>query len=208
VAARTVAQHRRPDPISGPEGNEHLTAMTGAVLLVGFAIEGLTILELHRLLWLHFALGFLLCVPVALKIGSTLYRFARYYSRAQPYVRKGPPAPLLRVIGPLVIITSVTVLATGVILAIVGPAGEGNWLLLHKAAFILWFGVMTIHVVAYAPRLPRLLVPARRGRPSPATAPGAAARYLTLAVALAGGVLVAAVTMHLSGQWTGGFGFR
>jgi hypothetical protein len=208
VAARSVAQHRRPSPVSGPEGNEHLTAMTGAVLLVGFAVEGATILEVHRFLWLHFALGFLLCGPVLLKIGSTLYRFARYYARSEPYVRKGPPAPLLRVLGPLVICTSVAVLGTGVILAIVGP-GSGNWLFLHKVAFVLWFGVMTIHVVAYAPRLPRLLLRGRSpGRPGPSAAPGSAARYLALGLALAGGVLVAAVTTHLSAQWSAGISFR
>jgi hypothetical protein len=199
MTARTVAQHRRPRPVASPEGNEHLTAMTGAVLLVGFAIEGLTILQLHRLLWLHFVVGFLLLGPVTLKICSTLYRFARYYTRSQPYVRRGPPAPLLRILGPLVVLTSLAVLGTGVILAYVGP-GPGNWLFLHKVSFVLWFGVMTIHVCAYAPRLPRLLRRDRR-RASPATAPGGAARYLALAAALAVGVLVAAVTMHLSGQW-------
>jgi hypothetical protein len=199
VAARTVAQHRRQGPAASPEGNEHLTAMTGAVLLVGFAIEGLTILQLHRLLWLHFVVGFLLLGPVTLKICSTLYRFARYYTSSQPYVRRGPPAPLLRILGPLVVLTSLAVLGTGVILAYVGP-GPGNWLFLHKVSFVLWFGVMTIHVCAYAPRLPRLLRPGRRAA-GPAAAPGGAARYLALAVALAAGVLVAAVTMHLSGQW-------
>jgi hypothetical protein len=199
MTARSVAQHRRSRPAASPEGNEHLTAMTGAVLLVGFAIEGLTILQLHRLLWLHFVVGFLLLGPVTLKICSTLYRFARYYTRSQPYVRRGAPAPLLRVLGPLVVLTSLAVLGTGVILAYVGP-GPGNWLFLHKVSFVLWFGVMTIHVCAYAPRLPRLLRPGRRSA-GPAAAPGGAARYLALAAALAAGVLVAAVTMHLSGQW-------
>jgi hypothetical protein len=176
--------------------------MTGAVLLIGFAVEGATILELHRLLWLHFAVGFLLIGPVLLKIGSTMYRFARYYSGSEPYLRKGPPAPLLRVLGPLVILTSLGVLATGVVLAVVGP-DQGNWLFLHKASFVLWFGVMTVHVVAYVPRLPRLLAPGRiRG---PASAPGAPARYLALGGALAGGVLVAALAAHLSSQWNGGF---
>jgi hypothetical protein len=207
VASRTVAQHRRARELSGPEGNEHLTAMTGAVLLAGFAVEGATILALNRLLWLHFALGFLLCGPVALKIGSTLYRFARYYAGSAPYVRKGPPAPMLRVLGPLVVCTSVAVLGTGVILAFAGP-GSGPWLFLHKVSFIGWFGVMTIHVLAYAPRLPRLLLRRRNrdGTQAPAAAPGGAARYLALALALAAGVLVAAVTMHLSGQWGGGTG--
>jgi hypothetical protein len=204
VISRTAAQHRRVRPVSGPEGNEHLTGITGAVLLVGFAIEGLTIVSLHRFLWLHFALGFLLCGPVVLKIGSTLYRFARYYSGSTPYIRKGPPAPILRVLGPLVICTSVAVLGTGVILAIVGP-GSGNWLFLHKVSFVLWFGVMTIHVLAYAPRLPRLLLSRRNrdGSPAPSAAPGGPIRYMALGLAIAAGVLVAAVSMHLSGQWTG-----
>jgi hypothetical protein len=196
--------HRRCVPAAGPEGNEHLTAMTGAVLLIGFAVEGATILELHRLLWLHFAVGFLLIGPVLLKIGSTMYRFIRYYARSQPYLRKGPPAPLLRLLGPLVVLTSLAVLATGVVLAVVGP-GSGSWLFLHKASFVLWFGVMTVHVVAYAPRLPRLLTPSRARGPVPARAPGAVARYLALSGALAGGIAVAALASHLSSQWNGGF---
>jgi hypothetical protein len=209
VQTGTPSQHRRPRPASGPEGNEHLTAMTGVVLLIGFAIEGFTVLEIHRLIWLHFVVGFLLIGPVLLKIGSVLYRFARYYTRSQPYVRKGPPAPLLRLLGPLVVLTSVAVLGTGVMLAVVGPGGQGNWMFLHKASFVLWFGVMTIHVAAYAPRLPRILL-ARRGgqRPGPATAPGGTARYGALIGALAGGVLVAALTMHLSNAWNGGFSFH
>jgi hypothetical protein len=202
VQMRTSAQHRRSSPADGPEGNEHLTAMTGAVLLVGFAVEGLTILELHRLLWLHFAVGFLLIGPVLLKVGSTMYRFARYYAGSQPYLRKGPPGPLLRILGPLVVLTSVAVLGSGVVLAVVGP-GNSSWLFLHKASFVLWFGVMTVHVVAYAPRLPRLLAPGRARRP--AGAPGAPARYLALTAALAAGVAVAALASHLSSQWNGGF---
>jgi hypothetical protein len=209
VQTRTAAQHRRQAPPPGPAGNEHLTAMTGVVLLVGFAVEGLTILEIHGLIWLHFAVGFLLIGPAALKIGSTLYRFARYYSRSEPYVRRGPPAPLLRLLGPLVVLTSVAVLGTGVMLAVVGPGGQGNWMFLHKASFVLWFAVMTVHVAAYAPRLPRLLRRQHsRPDPGPAAAPGGAARYLAVGSALAVGVLVAALAMHLSDAWNGGFGFH
>lgn len=209
MQTRAVPQHRRPLPPSGPEGNEHLTAMTGAVLLIGFAVEGFTILEIHRLIWLHFAVGFLLIGPVLLKIGSTMYRFFRYYTRAEPYVRKGAPAPLLRILGPLVVLTSVAVLGTGVMLALVGPGAQGNWMFLHKASFVLWAAVMTIHVVAYAPRLPRLLLGARaRPQPGPAAAPGAVARYLAVSGALAGGLLIAVLAMHLSNSWNGGFAFH
>jgi hypothetical protein len=195
------ARHRADSGDAGAAGNEKLTAMTGAVLLLGFAIEGLTVLEINRLLWLHFVLGLLLIGPVLLKVGSTGYRFARYYTGARPYVRKGPPAPLLRVLGPLVILTSVAVLGTGVILAAAGR-GSGPWLLLHKASFILWFGAMTVHVLNYAPRLPRLLA-ARYSPPGQAetAVPGALARWLLLVASLAVGVAVAAVTMQLSAKW-------
>jgi hypothetical protein len=192
--------HRRETRATGVEGNAKLTAMTGAVLLLGFAIEGITILEVHRLLVVHFLVGLLLIGPVLLKIASTLYRFVRYYTGSRPYVRKGAPAPLLRVLGPLVILTSLAVLGTGIILAVAGP-GNGPWLFLHKASFILWFGVMTIHVLNYAPRLPRLLS-ARSGYDDRVAAVAdSSARWLALALALAVGVGVAAVTLQMSGKW-------
>jgi hypothetical protein len=175
--------------------------MTGAILLIGFAVEGFTILEIHRLIVLHFIVGFLLIGPVLLKIGTTGYRFVRYYTGSAPYVRKGPPSPVLRVLGPLVILTSVAVLGTGVILAVVGP-GNGQWLFLHKASFILWFGVMTIHVLNYAPQLPRMLTarPHRGGQRAPLLLSGSA-RWLALVMAVAVGVGVAALATHLSAQW-------
>lgn len=198
MTARILPQQYRDISAGGPEGNEKLTAMTGVVLLIGFAVEGATILALRQLLILHFVVGMLLIGPVGLKICSTGYRFVRYYTGAAPYVRKGPPAPVMRVLGPLVICTSLAVLATGVMLAVAGPH-RGSWLFLHKASFVLWFGVMTIHVVTYAPRLPRLLLPGRT-HSAPAI-PGGRARWLLLAASLTVGILVAAVTLHLSARW-------
>ena len=80
-----------------PRGNERLTAMTGTVLLVLFIVECLTLLNLGGYLTLHVFLGMLLLGPVSLKIGSTLWRFTRYYTGSEPYVRKGTPTPLQRV---------------------------------------------------------------------------------------------------------------
>ena len=203
VVARNVPRHRQQGGAAGVLGNEKLTAMTGTILLLGFFVEGLTVLEVRRLLFVHILVGALLIGPVLLKIASTGYRFVRYYTRAQPYVRKGPPAPVLRVLGPLVIATSLAVLGTGIALVVAGP-GNGNWLFLHKVSFILWFGVMTVHVLNYAPRLPRMLA-ARSGGPGGAAAaeavPGSAARWLALTVSLAVGIVVAAVALHLSTSW-------
>jgi hypothetical protein len=197
--ARITPQHRRVVPTAGAEGNEKLTAMTGAILLVGFAIEGITVLEVHRLLFLHFLIGLLLIGPVLLKIASTMYRFVRYYTGSAPYVRKGPPSPVLRLLGPLVIATSLGVLGSGVMLAVVGRSGP--WLFLHKASFVLWFGVMTIHVLNYAPRLPRMLGARAEHNGRAVAVPGGAGRWLLLAASLAVGIGVAAVTMQLSARW-------
>ena len=185
-------------PAAGVEGNEKLTAMTGALLLVGFAVEGFTIISIHRLLFLHFLVGLLLIGPVLLKIGSTMYRFLRYYMGSLPYIRKGPPPLALRVLGPLVILTSVGVLGTGTMLSVVGRSDA--WLFLHKASFVLWFGVMTVHVLNYAPRLPRMLA-GRTAGTSGSTGAAVGVRWLMLAASLAVGIGVAAVTMHLSSYW-------
>jgi hypothetical protein len=194
-------RHRRERASGNPDGNERLTALTGVVLLVLFAAEGVTILRLRDLLTLHFFLGMLLLGPVALKISSTLYRFTRYYAGSLAYVRKGPPAPLLRLLGPMVVLTSLAVLGTGVVLAATGP-GSGQWLFWHKASFVLWFGCMTIHVLAYALRLPGLLAgSADRTRQALA---GARLRWLLLAAALGAGLVIALLTVHLSARW----GFR
>jgi hypothetical protein len=170
------------------------------------AAEGFTLLSLHRLITMHFFLGMLLIGPVVLKAGSVIYRFTRYYTGEPGYRRQGPPAPLLRLLGPFVLITSAGVLGSGVALAFIGSAA-GPWLFIHKAFFVLWFGVTAIHVLAYVWRLPRLIGsdlrrPAGLNRASGVLA-GRAARWLLLAASIAGGLLIAAATVHLAGPWTG-----
>src|SRR5436305_2688984 len=63
----------------GPDGNERLTAASGAVLFLLLAAEGVTILSIGQLLSPHLFIGMLLIPPVALKLASTGWRFARYY---------------------------------------------------------------------------------------------------------------------------------
>jgi hypothetical protein len=199
VSAPTKRRHRsQPDVTGGVAGNERLTALTGVVLLVGFAIEGVTILRIGRLLTLHVFLGLLLIGPVVLKICSTVYRIARYYTHAGPYVRRGPPPLPLRLLGPFVIATSLAVLGTGVMLAVAGP-GNGPWLFLHKASFILWIGFMAIHVLAHLVRLPRILLSRDGGRRL--RLPGGAARWLLVAASLACGLVIALLAVHLAGPW-------
>jgi hypothetical protein len=203
VTTREPETREKPTrPTADPAGNERLTAMTGAVLLVLFVAECLTLLNLGNLLTLHVFLGMLLLGPVGLKIGSTLWRFTRYYTGSAAYVRKGPPAPLQRVTGPFVILTTVAVLGTGIMLIVEGNGPGGwPWIRLHRMAFLLWAVVMVIHLASYVPKLPRML----SGRADHARhlLAARATRWLLLSGSLAAGLGLAFATYHLSGNWGG-----
>ncbi|GAA2003533.1 hypothetical protein [Catenulispora subtropica] len=191
---------------AGPEGNERLTAITGTVLLVLFAAEGVTILGLENLLYWHYFIGFLLVGPVCVKIVSTCYRFARYYTGHPAYVRKGPPMIVLRVLGPFVMLTSCAVMATGIALGFGKSTRVAGlpMLLLHKGFFVLWAGAMTIHVLAYLWRLPRLVaadVPLTRVRRTATAIGGSGLRWALTAVGLAGGLVFAMLAAHLASSW-------
>ena len=88
--SRDGGTRRRAD--AGVAGNARLTAANAAVLLVLLvllAAEGVTILRVHRLLLPHVFIGVVLIPPVLLKVASTTWRFARYYSGAPAYWRRG-----------------------------------------------------------------------------------------------------------------------
>jgi hypothetical protein len=141
----------------GADGNERLTALTGVVLLCLLAIEGVTILFIGPLLSWHIFVGMLLIPPLALKLGSTGYRLARYYARSPVYVLKGPPSLLLRIlVAPLLVAATAGVIATGVALLALG-ARDSIVLGLHKASFVVWIGAFALHLLAYLLRVPRLV---------------------------------------------------
>jgi hypothetical protein len=198
VTTRETRIREEPARHADPAGNERLTAMTGTVLLVLFVAECLTLLNIGNYLTLHVFLGMLLLGPVCLKIGSTLWRFTRYYTGSAAYARKGPPAPLQRVTGPFVILTTVAVLGTGIMLVVEGP-GNGNWGQLHHLSFLLWAAVMIIHLASYVPKLPRML----SGRADHARHLVAArtTRWLLLCGSLTAGLALAFATYHLSAKW-------
>jgi hypothetical protein len=190
---------RRRDRHGGVPGNERLTAEMGAVLLVLLAGLGLTIPMVRSLMYEHVFLGMLLIPPVALKLASTGYRFVRYYTNDPAYRLAGPPAPLQRVIAPLVVAGTLAVFATGVMLLVLGPSA-GIWRNLHKAAFIAWFVVTAVHVLSYVGRVPRLASPDWR-REDPRLG-GSQSRRLLVAGAVVLGVVLASATVQYAHAWT------
>jgi hypothetical protein len=139
-------------PADGPERNARLTALTGVMLLVLLAIEGVTLLSLRAMISWHIFVGVLVVPVVGLKLASTGYRFYRYYTRRDDYVEAGPPHPLLRLLGPVVVLSTLVLLGSGLALVAVGP-GDGLVLNLHKASFIVWLGALGAHVLGHLGRL-------------------------------------------------------
>jgi hypothetical protein len=182
----------------GPDGNERLTAASGAVLFMLLAAEGVTILSIRQLLSPHVFIGMLLIPPVALKLGSTGWRFARYYTGARAYREKGPPLLPLRLLAPVVVVSTIAVFATGVALLALGPSGRGLVLTLHKASFVVWLAATGVHVLAYLARLPRGLAD---WRPRSAHVSGATGRRLLVSGTLVVGAILAVATVQYAAPW-------
>jgi hypothetical protein len=206
----------------GTEGNERLTVLTGALLLVLLAAVGVTIVFIGQLLWWHLFLGLAVIGPVALKVASTGYRALRYYTADPPYRRKGPPPTALRALGPVLVGLTAIVLATGIALLLIGPSSRGTLLLVHKVSFICWVVVTAVHIAAHLPELLRFNRVSRQTRTElntlrshvpgfggPAEPPvsgpisGSGGRWLSMATAIALGLVLAAILIPDFHAWTG-----
>src|SRR6516225_8801234 len=91
----------------GVEGNSRITGMVAALLLVVLAAEGATLLDVGQWLSVHVFLGMVVVPLAALKLASTTYRAARYYLHDACYRARGAPSWWLRIIGPVVAISTV-----------------------------------------------------------------------------------------------------
>jgi hypothetical protein len=181
---------------AGPEGNARLTALTGAALMVLLAIEGITLISLRSMISWHIFVGLLLVPVVALKLGSTGYKIYRYYTRRADYVEAGPPHLLLRLLGPVVAVSTIALLATGILLIAEKP-GDGLTLL-HKASFVVWVGAFGAHTLAHLSPLPRALRSDLGGRDAVA---GSGGRLLLVAGAVVIGAIAAVALLPQSAAW-------
>jgi hypothetical protein len=189
---------------SGVEGNTRLTSMTGMLLLVLLAVEGVTVLSVRQMITLHVYLGVLLIGPVVLKCASTMYRIARYYTGASAYVRKGPPHVVLRLLGPVVVASSVALLATGVALIYAGPDHRQPWITLHQASFVIWFGVMVIHVLGHVFAAGNDVLHEYRSPRTSDIARRRSLRIVAVALSLMAGIGLATALMPSAHSWTSG----
>ena len=181
--------------------NARLTSLTGAVLLVLLFLEGVTVLQVGTLIVPHIVIGTLLLAPVAFKLGTTGWKIVRYYARSPEYVRAGPPPMVRRLLAPVVMVTTVGLLGTGVALMLLGPSSTGQLSFLHKAFFVLWFLAMALHVLIHALRSLRSVL-AEYGARAGDALPGRAGRLLALAGMLVVGAVLAVWATGFTAPWT------
>ncbi|HET7352902.1 MAG TPA: hypothetical protein VFJ11_02485 [Gaiellaceae bacterium] len=185
-----------------PGGNEQLTAFAGILLIVFLAVEGATLLNLRALLTVHAFVGMFLIPIVALKMGSTGWRMARYYLSKDEYVRRGPPAWPLRVfVAPVVVASTIVLFGTGIYLLVTHEV-QGTAVGLHKASFVVWLLATSVHVLFR-------LIPMREALRT--RYPGLVLRLGVAAVTVAAGAAVAAMTLpvaeHLQDSLSSQVGF-
>jgi hypothetical protein len=186
--------------LGGTEGNQILTSAAAVVLVLLLVAEGITIVHMHGLLSAHMFIGLVLIGPVLLKLGSTGYRMVSYYAGSRSYRSAGPPLLPLRLIAPVLVASTIAVLASGVLLLAAGHKSNAV-LTLHKLSFIVFGVVLAVHFLAYLPRVVRSLrsdwSAARRQ-----AVPGAGVRAMLVAAAAGGGAALALAllpTIHAYG---------
>jgi hypothetical protein len=135
-------------------------------------------------------------------MGSTGYRFVRYYTREPRYRAKGPPQIALRMIAPIVVLTTVLVFVSGVWLMFEGPRHRNPLLEIHKVSFIVWVVFMALHVLGHLAGLGHGLQAARPTDGLAAESPGSAGRWLAVSGVMVAGVVLALVLIPRYAPWT------
>jgi hypothetical protein len=187
------------------------------LLLLLFLIELATLLDVNQWISWHIVVGALLLPPALLKTGSTGWRVVRYYTGNRDYQAAGPPPMLLRILGPLTVVTTLGVLGSGIALIAVGPTRSHDnlvtlvgqridWVTLHQALFIGWAVATGLHVLGRL--VPAISLTVARGA-TVERVNGGLSRIVLWALVAGSAALTAVLLLHASGAWRNGdFGFH
>src|SRR5215471_15015236 len=146
-------EHKDEEKHTGVIGNERLTTLVSLVLLVLIIVELVTSASLRTWLTAHTVVGVLLAGPLLVKMGSTGWRFLHYYTRVPAYVRRGPPPLVLRVLGPVLLVTTLVMVGSGIGLVVTGPFQP--FLLTHVFSALVWLPLIAVHSLAHLQQVPR-----------------------------------------------------
>jgi hypothetical protein len=132
------------------EANARLTVNTALVLLVLFAVEVVTVIISPRaVLTLHVVVGLLLVPPLLVKIASVSWRFIQYYRGDEMFRRKGAPRPVLRLLGPSLLLATTVLMASGITLLLSPASFGGNLRRIHSVSFYVWLVLVLAHATLH-----------------------------------------------------------
>lgn len=207
----------RTDPVTpatgGPAGNAQLTSWVGLLLLPLIAAELVTLLDVIGLISWHVVIGVLLVGVAMLKTASTGWRILRYYTGSRGYRTAGPPPILLRLLGPLVIASTLGVLGSGLALIPVGPDTSRQTLFsllgqrvdlvtVHQIFFILFAVFIGLHLLArFVPALTLATGRVHRTSGRGSRVPGSQGRVLITLTLLVAAALAAALVLPAANSW-------
>ncbi|HEX3899618.1 MAG TPA: hypothetical protein VHW74_10640 [Mycobacteriales bacterium] len=193
---------------ANPAGNARLTAWVGLLLLALLLLQATTLLALSSLISVHLFVGGVLVPLVLLKLATTGWRMTRYHRRSKPYVEAGSPPLALRLLAPLVVVSSLALLGTGLSLAFIGRratqpfmtiAGFGiSALTLHQIAAIAWIAIAGPHMLARV--LPAIRHTTRIGGQHAVSGAGLRLAVITLTACIA--VTTGLLVLHVGVDWT------
>ena len=176
-----------------------MTAVVGAALLVALAVEGVTVWGVQEMFTLHVFVGLFVVPLVCFKLATTGYRFFHYYRGTAAYRRKGPPHIVLRVAAPLVVVSTVALLGTGIVMLAVGPGHSDTWLTIHQGSFIAWVALTTVHVLGHAVETWRLTTAELRPERS---VPRRGTRLALVTVSVVVGLALGVASLGWTSAWT------
>lgn len=148
----------------GVVGNSRLTSMLGVVLLVLLIVQVASAVFFALLTYnvaffngpaydivrpVHFLVGFALMPLIGLKLASTGWRFSHYYLRNRAYRTAGPPSWPARLIAPLLIVSGISVTASGVEMWSFQNQLGWPWTAIHNVAAFTFVAVLVVHVVLH-----------------------------------------------------------
>jgi len=182
-----------------PLGNARLTALVGVLLLGPVLVELATIvLGVHSFMSLHVFVGLALIPAVLLKLASTGWRFARYYTRSDAYVDHGAPQLAMRLLAPLFVAATVVLFASGVGMGVL----HGHALVvarrLHGPASVVWLVLFGVHALVY---FRRALIGSSKELADGRSVAGRRRRAAVIAAAVALGLVIGAGTVPAQHRW-------
>lgn len=202
----------------GVAGNARLTSLAGVVLLALITVQVVSAVFFALLVDnvtlpvgplydvvrpVHFFVGFMLMPLIAIKLASTGYRFAKYYTRNPAYHRAGPPRAVPRLIAPVLIGSAIILVASGVEMWSYQNQFSLAWTAIHNVAAFTFVSVVALHIVLHIRDAHRDAAADLAGAPASSNPPavGPPPGAITRRALIGGGVAFGAVLGVGASSW-------